>query len=106
LKDASWFAGEASLGGRAEELAERCTALARNSIPKLKSVVPEVAKQAGVDVAVLANYMAFRLSLQGENWWGTASNLQPKDEAPWAIARDVLLERANLSRLSGLDREG
>jgi transcriptional regulator with XRE-family HTH domain len=104
-KDASWFAGEASLGGRAEELAEQCTELAKNSIPRLKSVVPEVAKQAGVDAAALANYMAFRLSLQGENWWGTATNLQPKNEVPWTIARDVLLQRANLSRLNGLDRE-
>lgn len=104
-RDASWFAGEVSLGGRAEELVEECVTQAKGRIPRLKAVVPEVATTAGVDPAVLANYMAYRLSLQGENWWGTATNLQPKDESPWEIARDVLLQRANLSRLSGLDRE-
>lgn len=104
-KDASWFAGEVSLGGRAEDLIEECVKQAKESIPRLKAVVPEVATSAGVDPAALANYMAYRLSLQGENWWGTATNLQPKDESPWEVARDVLLQRANLSRLSGLDRE-
>lgn len=104
-KDASWFAGEVSLGGRAEELVAECVKRANESIPRLKSIVPQVAKSAGVEPAALANYMAYRLSLQGENWWGAATNLQPKDESPWEIARDVLLQRANLSRLSGLDRE-
>lgn len=104
-KEASWFAGEVSLGGRAEDLVQECVNKAQGHIPRLKAVVPAVAKAAGVDPAVLANYMAYRLSLQGENWWGTATNLQPKDESPWEIARDVLLQRASLSRLTGLDRE-
>lgn len=104
-KEASWFAGEVSLGGRAEKLVDDCVSMAKGQIPRLKAVVPTVAQKAGVDPALLANYMAYRLSLQGENWWGTATNLQPKDESPWEIARDVLLQRANLSRLTGLDRE-
>lgn len=104
-KEASWFAGEVSLGGKAEELAEQCVEQTKGSIERLKAIVPLVAQSAGVDTAALANYMAFRLSLQGQNWWGAAANLQPKDESPWQVARDVLLQRANLSRLSGLDRE-
>jgi ribosome-binding protein aMBF1 (putative translation factor) len=104
-KEAYWFAGEATLGGRAEELIDECVRRANGSIPRLKAVVPEVARTTGVDTAALANYMAFRLSLQGENWWGTAMNLQPKDESPWEVARDVLLQRANLARLTGIDRE-
>lgn len=104
-KEASWFAGEVSLGGRAEKLIEECVNKAQGNIPRLKAVVPSVAQSAGVDPAALANYMAYRLSLQGENWWGTATNLQPKGESPWGIARDLLLQRVNLTRLTGLDRE-
>lgn len=104
-QEASWFAGEVSLGGRAEELVEKCVSEAQGSIPRFKAVIPAVAKAEGVEPAALANYMAYRLSLQGENWWGTATNLQPKGESPWKVARDVLLQRANLSRLSGIDRE-
>jgi transcriptional regulator with XRE-family HTH domain len=104
-QEANWFAGEVSLGGRAEELVEKCVSEANGRIPLFKAVVPAVAKAEGVEPAVLANYMAYRLSLQGENWWGTATNLQPEGESPWEVARDVLLQRANLSRLTGIDRE-
>lgn len=104
-QEASWFAGEVSLGGKAEELAKRCAEDAHGSIERLKGVVPQVASKAGVDPAALANYVAFRLSLDGKNWWGTATNLQPRNENPWEVARDVLLLRANLALLSDLDRD-
>jgi transcriptional regulator with XRE-family HTH domain/Zn-dependent peptidase ImmA (M78 family) len=104
-KEASWFAGEVILGGRAEALAKLCEKRARGSIERLKSVVQDVAEENGVDVAALANYLAFRLSWQGENWWGAATNLQPKGEQPWEVAREVLLHKVNLSRLNGIDRE-
>jgi hypothetical protein len=71
----------------------------------LKSVLPDIAAREGVPTDSLANYMAFRLSLQGEDWWGTAMNLQRTDEDPWRVARDLLLERADLSRLAETDRE-
>jgi len=103
--EASRYAGEVALDGMAEQLAKRCVQLSGGRIERLKSVVPVVAREAGADVASLANYMAFRLSLQKENWWGAATNLQPHDEAPWDIARDVLIRRANLSRLNRMDRE-
>jgi transcriptional regulator with XRE-family HTH domain len=102
---ASWFAGEVSLGGKAEALAAQCAKQAGGSIESLKRIVPAVAREAGVDTAALANYMAFRLTLQGENWWGAATNLQQKDDSPWELARDILLQRADLSRLTGIDRE-
>lgn len=104
-QEATWFASEVALGGLAEGLAQQCVDRTRGSIEMLKTVVPAVAKDAGVAPALLANYMAFRLSLQGENWWGAASNLQPKGESPWRIARDVLLQRADFSRLMQLDQD-
>jgi Zn-dependent peptidase ImmA (M78 family) len=106
-KTATRFAGHIVLGGRAEELVKLCEEEAGKSIERLKRVVPLVAARENVSVASLANYMAFRLSLQGENWWGAATNLQAEDTDytdPWQTARDFLLERANFGRLNEVDR--
>ena len=46
-----------------------------------------------MSVGALANYLAFRLSWDGFNWWGTAANLQRGSGDPWKIARDVFMER-------------
>ena len=90
---ASQYAGNVMLDGRADELAQRCVAMAGKLIPRLKGVVPKVARMRGVSVGALANYLAFRLSWQGFNWWGAAANLQRDDGDPWLIARDVFVER-------------
>jgi transcriptional regulator with XRE-family HTH domain len=97
-------AGNVVLGGRAEELAQMCVEVAKGSVERLKKVVPQVAKQEKVPVDSLANYIAFRLSLQGINWWGAATNLQSLDQNPWQIARDFLLERTNFGRLNEVDQ--
>jgi hypothetical protein len=84
-----------------------CQEEAGESIERLKRVVPLVAARENVSVASLANYMAFRLSLQGENWWGPATNLQAQDTDytdPWQTARDYFLERANFGQLNEVDR--
>lgn len=104
-RSASQFAGEVLLGSRAEEMAQLAVTLAGGSVERLKRVVPTVATQEDVPVAVLANYLAFRLSLQGINWWGAATNLQDLDGDPWAIARAVLLENADLDALNPADRD-
>jgi transcriptional regulator with XRE-family HTH domain len=108
--EATQFAADVVLKGRAEELVKLCVQATKRSkgsgrLELLKAELPKVAAREDVPVDSLANYMAFRLSLQGENWWGAAMNLQRSDEDPWRIARDVLLERANFSRLTGMDRE-
>lgn len=90
---ASQFAGNVILDGRAEELAEACVNAAHGSVEQLKGILPGVAKRHGVAVGALSNYMAFRLSWQGINWWGAAANLQKDDGDPWAVARDVFFER-------------
>jgi len=90
---ASQFAGEVVLDGKAETLAQACVRAARGSVERLKGVVPEIAAKHRVGVGALANYLAFRLSWQGVNWWGAAANLQASDGDPWAIARDVFVER-------------
>ena len=90
---ASQYAGNVLLDGKAEELAQICAAMAHKMVPRLKGVVPRVARMRGVSVGALANYLAFRLSWQGVNWWGAAANLQREDGDPWTIARDVFVER-------------
>jgi len=103
---ASKFAGDVLLGGLAEDLAQECVRVAGGSVERLKSTVVKVAAAHQVDVASLANYLAFRLSGQGLNWWGAAANLQKESDVdPWQLARDFLLERISLSSLGGLDRE-
>lgn len=103
--DANQFAGNVVLHGRAEELANLCVAQARGQIPRLKNAAVRVAQSEGVDLGQLANYLAFRLTLQGENWWGTAANLQDPEGAPWEITRDVLLERLDFNRIAPFDQE-
>jgi len=102
---ANQFAGDVMLNGQAEGLVQHCVDLARGRVDLLKQVVPEVAVTNGVDPAALANYLAYRLSLQGINWWGAAANLQLDELDPWSMARDEFLARADLGMLPPLDRE-
>lgn len=102
---ASQFAGEVLLDGKAEPLAQACVEAAHHSVERLKSVVPTIAADNGVSVGALANYLAFRLSWQGVNWWGAAANLQADDGDPWTIARDVFVERFPYDIDNELDRQ-
>ena len=90
---ASQYAGNVMLDCKADALAQRCVTLARNRVQRLKGVIGGVAKAGGVSVGALANYLAFRLSWEGYNWWGTAANLQREHGDPWKVARDVFVER-------------
>ena len=102
---ASQFAGDVILAGRADELAHRCARTAGGDIRQLKRVVLEIAAEEGVPADALANYMAYRLSLEGHNWWPTAMTLQVGGSDAWSTARDILLQRADLGRLNEADRE-
>jgi Zn-dependent peptidase ImmA (M78 family) len=103
--EASSFAGDVLLRGRAEALAEEAVREAYGRLEWLKSVVPKVALRHDVSVAALANYLAYRLSMQEENWWGAARNLQRDGEDPWSVARDEFVLRANLSDLDDVDEQ-
>jgi len=103
-KDASLFAGNVLLNGRAEELTAICVKKANGKVELLKSVVPTVAERENIELDYLANYLAFRLSLQNINWWGTATNLQQMVGSPWELARDRLLQNINLADLNDSDQ--
>jgi transcriptional regulator with XRE-family HTH domain len=104
-QEASWFAGQVSLDGRAEELTKECLVFADNDLRRLKRSVEAVATRREVSVGQLANYLAFRLSLQGENWWGVATNLQDRSYDPLVHARNVFFERFPFNELSQPDFE-
>lgn len=99
------FAGNILLNGRAEELTAMCVRKARGSVARLKIAVQDVAATENSPIDALANYLAFRLSLQGINWWGAATNLQRAGADPFDTARDELLRHADLNRLGDIDRE-
>ena len=103
-KHASMFAGNVVLAGRAEELVNIVLKETDGLIPRFKATVQKVADREGMSAASLANYIAFRLSLQGQNWWGTANNLQPEGD-PWTITRDAFLLRCDFSQVNLTDRE-
>jgi N-glycosylase/DNA lyase len=98
------FAGNVVLAGRAEELVNIVLKETDGLIPRFKATVQKVADREGASAASLANYIAFRLSLQGQNWWGTANNLQPEGD-PWTITRDAFLLRCDFSQVNLTDRE-
>jgi Zn-dependent peptidase ImmA (M78 family)/transcriptional regulator with XRE-family HTH domain len=102
---ANLFAGAVLLDGKAEELAEQCVTEAQGRVEYLQRALPEVARRNGVSAADLANYMAYRLLLQGINWWGTAETLQEHEYDPWDLARDAFLARSELGNLVPIDRE-
>jgi cytidylate kinase/transcriptional regulator with XRE-family HTH domain len=101
---ASTFAGDVMLDGKAAALAERCVALAKGSVERLKDATVKVAASESVDVGALAQYMAFRLSAQGVNWWGAATNLQPPLSTSASLPRELLLANADLTQLNPVDR--
>jgi transcriptional regulator with XRE-family HTH domain/cytidylate kinase len=101
---ASTFAGNVMLDNRAQELAERCVQIARGSVERLKSAVAKVARQEAIDLSALAQYMAFRLSAQGVNWWGAAMNLQAPLTGSASLPRELLLRHVDLTRLNPVDR--
>jgi transcriptional regulator with XRE-family HTH domain len=104
-KRANRFAAEVVLDGRANELAQQCMAEVGGRIEWLKNVVPRVAEEASVPVDALAEYVAYRLTEQDVNWWGTATNIQDGGGHPWTVARDMALEKVDFARLNLIDRE-
>jgi transcriptional regulator with XRE-family HTH domain len=104
-QEASEFASELLLFGRAEELTEKCVEVAQGHLQYLKRAVIQVAASERVAVDVLANYVAHRLSMQGQNWWATANSLQVDDPAAADVVTRILFERIDLSLLEEVDRD-
>lgn len=102
---ASNYAGILTLGKDADKYVEECIDEANGRVELFKSSVINTSKRNNINAGLLANFLAFRLSLQGVNWWGAAANLQPEGKNPWIIARDVFIEKADLSKINEIDRQ-
>jgi transcriptional regulator with XRE-family HTH domain len=102
---ASNYAGILTLGKNAEKYVKECVDGATGRVELFQSTVIKVAKLHNIDTGLLANFLAFRLSLQGVNWWGAAANLQSESKNPWITARDIFMERVDVSQINEIDRE-
>lgn len=101
-QEAHDFAGELLLSDPdaiAQEAAERSL----HRLPRLKREISAVAEEHKVDPGALASYMAWRLELEGENWWATAAKLQDSAVNAPQLATTALLERLDWKRLTDDD---
>jgi transcriptional regulator with XRE-family HTH domain/Zn-dependent peptidase ImmA (M78 family) len=101
--EANSFANQVVLGDRAEELAEQCVSLAKWDIKNLSKAVLQISKKENIRVDFLSNYMAFRLSFQGQNWWAAANKMQTTEPNPFAIAAEHLKKKIQIQKLSPMD---
>lgn len=101
--EANSFANQVIFGSRAEELAEQCVAIAKYDIKNLSKAVVQVSKKEKVREDFLSNYMAFRLSYQGENWWSSAIKMQVTNPNPFEVASDFLKSKIQIQKLSPMD---
>ncbi len=104
-EEATSFAADVLLDGRAEELVAECVRDAAGDVRRMKSIVPRIAARNSVSTGALANYLAWRLSLQNLNWWGAATNLQKTGEDPWRTTRDFLISKLDWTKLGESERE-
>lgn len=102
---ANQFAADVLMFGKAESFVQDCVDLAQGNVARLKSAVPKIASQHGISQEHLANYLAYRLSLQKINWWGAAGNLQHQTGDPYQVVRSVFFNRFDFSTLDKLDSD-
>ena len=103
--DANKFAIKVILGGKEEYLFKQCTKRAKNEVRFLKRVIPEIAEKYNVMVGALAYYVAYRLGTEFPGLWAVARNLQPKDENPFVVTRDIFIKRLPFHIENQIDKE-
>ena len=101
--EANSFANQFIFGSKAEELAEECVELASWKIENLKLAVEQVAMKENIRKDFLSNYLAFRLSNQGHNWWSSATKMQILDPDPFIITANYLKSKIQMEKLSPMD---
>lgn len=101
--EANAFANMFIFNSSADLLAQECVARAGNRTERLKQAVIDTAEETGIRVDFLANYLAFRLQHDGENWWGTANSLQINDPSPLEITRRFLSKNLDINILNQIE---
>ena len=77
----------------------------RREITRVKRAVSLVARKERLNEGALAYFVAFRLALQGFDWWAAATSMQETRPDPWEVARDVYLQNVRLDHLETIDRD-
>lgn len=103
-QQADEFAGAVLLGDRAEAMARVAAEEAGGNVARLKSVVGPVAEAGNVAPDVFAYFLAHRLVRNGISWWGTARSFDLGPDDPWSVARDMVFEHIDLTRIDEIDR--
>lgn len=102
-REANTFAHQVLFGDRTEDILNQCVQQTQGKMERLKSVVQRIARQENIREDILANFVAFRLSLDDQNWWGPAAALQITDQDPFTIARQLLLNNITMKELKPMD---
>jgi IrrE N-terminal-like domain len=89
-REANTFAHQVLFGDRAEDILNHCVKLTKGRMENLKSAVTNISRSENIREDILANYVAFRLSLSDQNWWGPAASFQITEPDPFAIATEIL----------------
>ncbi len=110
------FAAKVLLGSHVDHIFPEVRKRAKGQPARLKRVTADLAEELKLDVGLVAQHVAFRIRQEhGNNWWGTARNLEAATEAPFDVARDTLLQHVDLGRVAEpargmllqiLDRDG
>lgn len=97
--EANSFAHKVLFNSQTEKIVEQCLLHANYKIENLKVAVSKVSMDEHIGADIIANYLAYRLSLQNENWWSTATSLQITNPDPYDIAikylKDYLEDNIN-----------
>ena len=103
---ANRFAAMILTDGQIEDALTDIVRQSRGAIERLSGVVEQVAHAYAIPLGILANLVAENVQTSsGRRWWGVAENLQPDEDDPWKIARDVFIEEANLAAISATQRD-
>jgi len=101
--EANAFANQVIFGDDAERLAEVCVESAEWKLENLKQAVIKISKKEKIQVDFLANYLAFRLAYQGQDWWATAAKMQISEPEPFSIATEIFKKNVQIQKLNPID---
>src|SRR5436190_23124743 len=101
--EANAFTNQVIFGDDAERLAEVCVESAEWKLENLKQAVIKISKKEKIQVDFLANYLAFRLAYQGQDWWATAAKMQISEPEPFSIATEIFKKNVQIQKLNPID---
>jgi len=103
-KEANTFSHQVLFADRTEDILNQCIQKTGGRMERLKNVVQHVAQAENIREDILANFIAFRLSLDDQNWWGAASAMQVTEPDPFSVAAEVLKQNISTDEINEMER--